>query len=258
MSFNPDSQIRRVSSSTNTHVPAPFWNTVVPTRIPLSSCNDAADMLITLLRRTSTPSGSNFSEEEADAEFKRVVGGEKWWQVRGLDGLEAEWIAMNGDWEQISKAEKRKEKKKQRHREHAAKRNARHGKHPMEDSLTNEEYTEDIDNLTRVMVSPYVSLDLRSPNMMRSCIFMEVLIFGAQSVRHLWPILRVANLFQDTHRYQIARFGAFLTVITLLLCLNICYSTEIQWSRVRRELPQSTTIPLAMPTARLPCCMYVS
>lgn len=114
-------------------------------------------MLISLLRQTSTPSGSNFSKEEADEEFRRVVGGERWWQVRGLDGLEAEWIAMNGDWEQISKAEKRKEKKKQRHREHAAKRNARHGKHPMEDTLTNEEYTEDIDNLTRVMVSLYVS-----------------------------------------------------------------------------------------------------
>ncbi|KAF8609765.1 alpha/beta-hydrolase [Ceratobasidium sp. AG-I] len=160
---------------TNTHVPAPFWNTVIPTRIPLSSCNDAADILITLLRQTSTPSGSDYSKEEADAEFRRVVGGEKWWQVRGLDGLEAEWIAMNNDWEQISKAEKRKEKKKQRHREHAAKRNARHGKHPMEDTLTNEEYTEDIDNLTRVML---------------------YLHGGA----YFWGSI-------NTHRYQIARFA---------------------------------------------------
>lgn len=109
--------------------------------------------MITLLRQTSAPSGSDYTQEEADAEFKRVVGGERWWQVRGLDGVEAEWVAMKSDWEQISKAERKKEKKKQRHREHAAKRNARHGKHPAEDPLANEEYTEDIDNLTRVMVS---------------------------------------------------------------------------------------------------------
>ncbi|CAE6456716.1 unnamed protein product [Rhizoctonia solani] len=160
---------------TNTHVPAPFWTTVIPTRIPLSSCNEAADLLITLLRRTSTPSGSDYTEEEAEAEFKRVVGGERWWQVRGLDGVEAEWLAMNKDWEQISKAERRKEKKKQRHREHAARRNAKHGKHPAEDTLTSEEYTEDIDNLTRVML--YVH-------------------GGA----YFWGSI-------NTHRYQITRFA---------------------------------------------------
>ncbi|KAG8741808.1 hypothetical protein FRC10_002407 [Ceratobasidium sp. 414] len=120
---------------TNTHLPSPFWTTVIPTRVPLSSCNDAADLLIKLLHQTSTPSGSNFSDEEADAEFKRVVGGERWWQVRGLDGIEAEWIAMTSDWANILKAEKRKEKNKQSHQEHAA----------------NEEYKEDIGSLTRVM-----------------------------------------------------------------------------------------------------------
>jgi len=26
------------------------------------------------------------------AELKNVVGGEKWWQVRGLDGVDGEWI----------------------------------------------------------------------------------------------------------------------------------------------------------------------
>lgn len=25
-------------------------------------------------------------------ELQQVVGGEKWWQVRGLDGVEAEWV----------------------------------------------------------------------------------------------------------------------------------------------------------------------
>ncbi|CAE6424522.1 unnamed protein product [Rhizoctonia solani] len=160
---------------TNTHIPAPFWTTVIPTQIPLSSCNEAADLLITLLRRTSTPSGSDYTEEQAEVEFKRVVGGERWWQVRGLDGVEAEWVAMNKDWEQISKAERRKEKKKQRHREHAAKRNAKHGKHPAEDTLATEEYTEDIDNLTRVMLY----------------------IHGGA---YFWGSI-------NTHRYQITRFA---------------------------------------------------
>ncbi|KAG8712777.1 hypothetical protein FRC11_014217 [Ceratobasidium sp. 423] len=160
---------------TNTHVPAPFWTTVIPTRVPLSSCNEAADLLITLLRRTSAPSGSTYTEAEAEAEFKRVVGGERWWQVRGLDGVEAEWVAMKSDWEQISKAERRKEKKKQRHREHAARRNARHGKHPAEDPLASEEYTEDIDNLTRVMLY----------------------IHGGA---YFWGSI-------NTHRYQITRFA---------------------------------------------------
>ncbi|QRV75945.1 carbohydrate esterase family 10 protein [Ceratobasidium sp. AG-Ba] len=164
-----------VVKATNTHVPSPFWTTVIPLRIPLSSCNDAADILIKLLRETSAPSGSDYSSEEAEAEFKRVVGGERWWQVRGLDGIEAEWVAMKSDWENISKAEKRKEKKKQRHREHAAKRNAKHGKHPMEDPLANEEYTEDIDNLTRVMLY----------------------IHGGA---YFWGSI-------NTHRYQITRFA---------------------------------------------------
>ncbi|KAJ1310944.1 hypothetical protein OPQ81_009456 [Rhizoctonia solani] len=160
---------------TNTHIPAPFWTTVIPTRIPLSSCNEAADLLITLLRRTSTPSGSDYTEEEAEAEFKRVVGGERWWQVRGLDGVEAEWVAMKSDWEQISKAERRKEKKKQRHREHATRRKAKRGKHPAEDPLASEEYTEDIDNLTRVMLY----------------------IHGGA---YFWGSI-------NTHRYQITRFA---------------------------------------------------
>lgn len=63
--------------STNTHVPAPYWAAVSPALIPLSSCNKAADLLI-----------SWFDPEE----LKCVVGGERWWQVRGLDGIDAEWI----------------------------------------------------------------------------------------------------------------------------------------------------------------------
>lgn len=48
-----------------------------PVLIPFTSCNKAADILIDW-----------FGPED----LKHVVGGEKWWQVRGLDGIEAEWV----------------------------------------------------------------------------------------------------------------------------------------------------------------------
>jgi len=69
------------TNSTNTHLPASPWSTVAPVTIPLSSCNDAADLLIEW-----------FGKEE----LKHVVGGERWWQVRGLDGVDAEWVADSG------------------------------------------------------------------------------------------------------------------------------------------------------------------
>lgn len=58
-------------------MPAPYWVAVVPVKIPLSSCNRAADSLIDW-----------FGPEE----LKHVVGGERWWQVRGLDWIDGEWI----------------------------------------------------------------------------------------------------------------------------------------------------------------------
>ncbi len=64
--------------STNTHIISPPWASVSPVIIPLSSCNDAADLLINW-----------FSPDE----LKKIVGGERWWQVRGLDGVDAEWVA---------------------------------------------------------------------------------------------------------------------------------------------------------------------
>lgn len=63
--------------STNTHVPSPFWAAVVRVVIPLATCNKAADILINW-----------FGPEE----LRSVVGGERWWQVRGLDGIDAEWV----------------------------------------------------------------------------------------------------------------------------------------------------------------------
>lgn len=64
-------------SSTNTHILSPPWAAVATALVPLRSCNRAADLLLDW-----------FDAEE----LKKVVGGERWWQVRGLDGLEAEWV----------------------------------------------------------------------------------------------------------------------------------------------------------------------
>ncbi|GBE80022.1 alpha/beta-hydrolase [Sparassis crispa] len=69
--------IESLQEFTNTHVPAPWWAAVSPVRIPLSTCNRAADVLIDW-----------FGQED----LRCVVGGERWWQVRGLDGIDSEWI----------------------------------------------------------------------------------------------------------------------------------------------------------------------
>ncbi|ESK94434.1 putative lipase esterase from carbohydrate esterase family ce10 [Moniliophthora roreri MCA 2997] len=69
--------VESLQAFTNTHVPAPYWAAVSLVQIPLKTCNEAANVLIDW-----------FGPEE----LKRVVGGERWWQVRGLNGIDAEWI----------------------------------------------------------------------------------------------------------------------------------------------------------------------
>lgn len=89
----------RCVHSTNTHVPAPPWAAVAPVKIPFASCNKAADLLIDW-----------FGPDD----LKHVVGGERWWQIRGLDGIDSEWITeskyLNNDavasHEKLSETEK--------------------------------------------------------------------------------------------------------------------------------------------------------
>src|SRR5260221_797086 len=57
----------------NTRTPSPPWVHVVRTMVPLSSCDEAATYLIKALG----------GEDVA----RQVVGGVKWWQVRGVNGL---------------------------------------------------------------------------------------------------------------------------------------------------------------------------
>ncbi|KAA1466694.1 alpha/beta-hydrolase [Dentipellis sp. KUC8613] len=70
--------IESLQSFTNTHIPSPFWALVVSVLVPFSSCNRAADVLV---------------EWFGPEDLIKIVGGERWWQVRGLDGVEGEWIA---------------------------------------------------------------------------------------------------------------------------------------------------------------------
>ena len=56
----------------NTRTPAPPWVRVVKVLVPISSCDAAADIVIQALG--------------GEALTKKVVGGTKWWQVRGLKG----------------------------------------------------------------------------------------------------------------------------------------------------------------------------
>ncbi|KAJ7781052.1 Alpha/Beta hydrolase protein [Mycena metata] len=72
-------RVESLQAFTNTHVPAPYWAAVASVCIPLQSCNASADILIDW-----------FGPEE----LKAVVGGERWWQVRGLDGVDGEWITQ--------------------------------------------------------------------------------------------------------------------------------------------------------------------
>ena len=65
------------------------------------------------------------------------MGGERWWQVRGINGVEAEWVAMKSDWQRIMR-----EKKKGR--------------------TADDVYDASIDRLDRVMVSHFVLRFLRS------------------------------------------------------------------------------------------------
>ena len=68
--------------STNTHIPSPYWFKVVPTTIPLSLCDRAASIITDLLGTEGV---------------LKVLGGRKWWTLRGAEGVEAEWIAMKAD-----------------------------------------------------------------------------------------------------------------------------------------------------------------
>jgi acetyl esterase/lipase len=86
------STVEEVQAFANTKTPSPPWVHVVRLLVPMSSCDEAAKVLIKALG----------GEDEA----RRVAGGVKWWQVRGVEGVDAQWITAKEDWKEARKREK--------------------------------------------------------------------------------------------------------------------------------------------------------
>ncbi|KAH9889491.1 hypothetical protein C8Q73DRAFT_707875 [Cubamyces lactineus] len=87
--------VEELQSFSNTRTPSPPWVHVVRLLVPMSCCDDAATYLIKAL-----------GGEEVT---KRVIGGTKWWQVRGVKGVDAEWIVAKRDWQEAKKRQKARE-----------------------------------------------------------------------------------------------------------------------------------------------------
>lgn len=64
--------VEELQSFSNVRTPSPPWVHVVRLVIPMASCDEAAVYLITAFR--------------GEQVMKSVVGGTKWWQVRGIRG----------------------------------------------------------------------------------------------------------------------------------------------------------------------------
>ncbi|KAL5530703.1 hypothetical protein ACEPAF_6961 [Sanghuangporus sanghuang] len=94
--------VESLQEFTNTHILSPPWAAVSPVLIPFETCNRAADLLVDW-----------FSDPD---ELERVVGGQRWWQVRGLDGVEGEWVTERSLLKEVDSAEciRRREKEKGR------------------------------------------------------------------------------------------------------------------------------------------------
>ncbi|GAC76754.1 arylacetamide deacetylase [Moesziomyces antarcticus T-34] len=77
-----------------TDAPAPPipWATTLPVMIPMESCDKAAKLIIDHL---------------GPEDLQKLVGGEKWWQLRAMPGVQGEWIAMSNDWKKMKSMEKK-------------------------------------------------------------------------------------------------------------------------------------------------------
>ncbi|KAG5339479.1 hypothetical protein C0989_004066 [Termitomyces sp. Mn162] len=89
----------RLASFANTRTPSPPSVHVVRLLIPMTSCDEAAQIIITAFGGKETA--------------KRVVGGVKWWQVRGINGVDAQWITAKKDWENAQRRTKMQKKAKE-------------------------------------------------------------------------------------------------------------------------------------------------
>ncbi|KAH8985532.1 lipase/ esterase [Lactarius akahatsu] len=92
----------------NVRTPSPPSVHVVRIVIPMSCCDQAANYLIEAFGGVD--------------EMKKVVGGVKWWQVRGIRGLDAEWVSTKKDWKSAQRRAKERRSSTAAPQEHAAER----------------------------------------------------------------------------------------------------------------------------------------
>ncbi|PSR74944.1 hypothetical protein PHLCEN_2v9433 [Hermanssonia centrifuga] len=90
--------VEELQKFSNTRTPAPPWVQVVRLLVPMSCCDEAAQIVVRALG----------GEEQT----KHLVGGTKWWQVRGLRGVDAEWIVARKDWQEAKRRHQAHEKER--------------------------------------------------------------------------------------------------------------------------------------------------
>ncbi|KAF9486039.1 alpha/beta-hydrolase [Pholiota conissans] len=86
--------IEELQSFSNTRTPSPPWTHVVRVFVPLVCCDEAALYLIKALG--------------GDEVAKRLIGGVKWWQVRGINGVDGQWITARKDYQEAKRRHKMK------------------------------------------------------------------------------------------------------------------------------------------------------
>lgn len=80
--------------------------------VPLSSCNEAATYIIEALGGPEL--------------CKKLTGGVRWWQVRGLQGIDANWVVTKKDIESLRKDSRQKRKDSKKEDEEALNSNVNH------------------------------------------------------------------------------------------------------------------------------------
>lgn len=98
MNISTRHTVEELQSFSNVRTPSPPWVHVVRLVIPMASCDEAAVYLIKAFR--------------GEQVMKKVVGGTKWWQVRGMRGLDAEWISAKKDWQDEKRRAKEQTRRK--------------------------------------------------------------------------------------------------------------------------------------------------
>ncbi|KAJ9478136.1 putative lipase/esterase [Pseudozyma hubeiensis] len=89
--------VEAIQNFTDAPAPPIPWATTLPVMIPMESCDKAAKLIV---------------EHLGTSDLEKLVGGEKWWQLRPLPGVQGEWIAMSNDWKKMKTMEKRSQQEK--------------------------------------------------------------------------------------------------------------------------------------------------